>query len=280
MDMEKSLTNEDIFQELLELLKKNAMKEEANETFELCSYIEGLEKKIDDMTSELSNVQAQLKELQEDKIMYKIKMQLQESADKIRYRCDVMKAELIVIKDDIKSKATEIVNAVKSKGNVALGRINEIFKVKGKLQNLKNHVSASLREVDVTIAKINRFGEGIREANQKVANTFRTFADKEEVDYSKKEKKLTKTDLLRKPWEAKKKILELMDRRLECAIDKCKALEAQNEVRAMEKMWDRLYEQGMSVKEQNDDGLVTNVAERENEYGMIDKEDKTRGKSR
>ena len=40
MDMEagKTLTNEEVIRELLELLKKNAMKEQANDVFEICSY--------------------------------------------------------------------------------------------------------------------------------------------------------------------------------------------------------------------------------------------------
>ena len=52
MDMEagKTLTNEEVIRELLELLKKNAMKEQANDVFEICSYVDGLEKKIDSMT--------------------------------------------------------------------------------------------------------------------------------------------------------------------------------------------------------------------------------------
>ena len=42
MDMEagKTLTNEEVIRELLELLKKNAMKEQANDVFEICSYVE------------------------------------------------------------------------------------------------------------------------------------------------------------------------------------------------------------------------------------------------
>ena len=59
MDTEagKTLTNEEVIRELLELLKKNAMKEQANDVFEICSYVDGLEKKIDSMTEELTNMQ-------------------------------------------------------------------------------------------------------------------------------------------------------------------------------------------------------------------------------
>ena len=56
MDMEagKTLTNEEVIRELLDLLKKNAMKEQANDVFEICSYVDGLEKKIDSMKEELT----------------------------------------------------------------------------------------------------------------------------------------------------------------------------------------------------------------------------------
>lgn len=68
MEMEtgKTLTNEEVIRELLELLKKNAMKDQANDVFEICSYVDGLEKKIDSMTEELTNMQNQIKEMQED----------------------------------------------------------------------------------------------------------------------------------------------------------------------------------------------------------------------
>ena len=46
----------------LDLLKKNAMKEQANDVFEICSYVDGLEKKIDSMTEELTNMQNQIKD--------------------------------------------------------------------------------------------------------------------------------------------------------------------------------------------------------------------------
>ena len=71
MDIEagKTLTNEEVIRELLELLKKNAMKEQANNVFEICSYVDGLEKKIDSMKEELTNMQNQIKEMQEDTLV-------------------------------------------------------------------------------------------------------------------------------------------------------------------------------------------------------------------
>lgn len=42
------------------------------------------------------------------------------------------------------------------------------------------------------MVKLDAFGSGMREAGQKIANTFRAFADKEAVDYDQREKKFSK----------------------------------------------------------------------------------------
>ena len=65
MEAEKTLTNEEIIRELLDLLKKNTMKEQANDVFEICTYVDGLEKKIVSMTEELTSMQDQIKKMQE-----------------------------------------------------------------------------------------------------------------------------------------------------------------------------------------------------------------------
>jgi len=49
---------------------------------------------------------------------------------------------------------------------------------------IRNKVKEGIADTEHTISKIYAFGKGMRETGQKVANTFRTFADREEVDYS------------------------------------------------------------------------------------------------
>ncbi len=53
------------------------------------------------------------------------------------------------------------------------------------------------------------------EATHRAANSFRTFADKEEVDYSKKEQKFSKTELAKKTWIWQKKVYDSMVLRLD-----------------------------------------------------------------
>lgn len=255
------LLKDEMIMELLDLLKQNNMPKEANQTFELCAYVDSLEKKLDSMTEELTNVKQQLKNMQEDTVLNNLKTQVQAAAERIQERCNAMKEQLFVVKDNMKSKASEIVVEVKKKGKAALNKISELLGVKEKLVSVRELVKESQKDVTTTITKIDAFGAGMREANQKIANTFRTFADREAVDYAQKERKFTKTEMAKKPWLAKQKILEAMELRLDGAIDKTENLARDVEIDSMVKMFDEQMDKQHSKSE------VTMVAESEYRYG-------------
>lgn len=260
--VEKStLLKDEMIMELLELLKQNSMPQEANHTFELCVYIDSLEKKLDAMTEELTNVKQHLKDMQEDTVLNNLKVQVQGASERLQERFNIMKEQLFVVKDNIKSKATDIVVEAKKKGKAALNKISELFDVKDKLIGIRAHVKESQKEVSTTIAKIEAFGSGMREANHKIANTFRTFADKETVDYSHSEKKWSKTEMVKKPWIAKQKILEGMELRLDAAIDKTENLARDVEINCMMKKFDSM------MGKAHTDQVISMVAEPDSQYG-------------
>ena len=142
MDMEagKTLTNEEVIRELLELLKKNAMKEQANDVFEICSYVDGLEKKIDSMTEELTNMQNQIKEMQEDTLVNNAKKALSEAQERLNARCEQIKSQVFEIKVQVKSTAKNIVDETKAKGGAALYRGTEFVGIKKRLLNVRTAV--------------------------------------------------------------------------------------------------------------------------------------------
>ena len=259
----KSMTKDEIIQELMDLLKQNNMSQQSNDVFEICSYVDGLEKKLDSMTEELSQVREQIKEMQEDTVLNNLKAQIQESAVKLQTTCTNMKEQLFTVKENIHIKAVDIVNDVKLRGKEALSRVSEFLGIKNKLIGIRENVKQSQIKVDSTVAKIDAFGAGIREANQKIANTFRTFADKEVVDYSKEKKKLSKTDLIKKPFLVKKKLLAGMELRLDAAIDKVDNLSRDVEIGKMLKQ----YDEAMERPHDNLANVTTLVAEPEQKYG-------------
>ena len=222
MDIEagKTLTNEEVIRELLELLKKNAMKEQANDVFEICSYVDGLEKKIDSMTEELTNMQNQIKEMQEDTLVNNAKKALAEARERLNTRCEQIKSQVSEVKAQVKSTAKSIVDEAKAKGRAALYRVSEFLGIKKRLLDIRENVRGAIKTTDKDIAKTALLAKGFREAGQTVANAFRTFADKPEVDYSRKEQKHPITKAVLAPMKAVKKILVSMELHLDASIDK------------------------------------------------------------
>ena len=222
MDMEagKALTNEEVIRELLELLKKNAMKEQANDVFEICSYVDGLEKKIDSMTEELTNMQNQIKEMQEDTPVNNAKKALSEAQERLNARCEQIKSQVLEVKAQVKSIAKSIVDEAKAKGRAALYRVSELLGIKKRLLDIRENVRGAIKTTDKDIAKTALLAKGFREAGQTAANAFRTFADKSEVDYSQKEQKHPITKAVLAPMKAVKKMLVSMELHLDASIDK------------------------------------------------------------
>ena len=222
MDMEagKTLTNEEVIRELLELLKKNAMKEQANDVFEICSYVDGLEKKIDSMTEELTNMQNQIKEMQEDTLVNNAKKALSEAQERLNVRCEQIKSQVLEVKAQVKSTAKSIVDEAKAKGRAALYRVSEFLEIKKRLLDIRENVRGAIKTTDKDIAKTALLAKGFREAGQTVANAFRTFADKPEVDYSQKEQKHLITKAVLAPMKAVKNMLVSMELHLDASIDK------------------------------------------------------------
>ena len=222
MDMKagKTLTNEEVIRELLELLNKNAMKEQANDVFEICSYVDGLEKKIDSMTEELTNMQNQIKEMQEDTLVNNAKKALSEAHEQLNARCEQIKSQVLEVKAQVKSTAKSIVDEAKAKGRAALYRLSEFLGIKKKLLDIREDVRGAIKTTDKDIAKTALLAKGFREAGQTAANAFRTFADKLEVDYSQKEQKHPITKAVLAPMKAVKKMLVSMELHLDTSIDK------------------------------------------------------------
>ena len=212
--------NEEVIRELLELLKKNAMKEQANDVFEICSYVDGLEKKIDSMTEELTNMQNQIKEMQEDTLVNNAKKALSEARERLNTRREQIKSQVLEVKAQVKSTAKSVVDEGKAKGRTALYRVSEFLGIKKMLLDIRENVKGAIKTTDKDIAKTALLAKEFREAGQTAANAFRTFADKPEVDYSQKEQKHPITKAVLAPMKAVKKMLVSMKLHLDASIDK------------------------------------------------------------
>ena len=257
------LTKEQNLMELLELLRKNNMKEAANSIFEMAAYVDVMEKKMDSVLEELVTVKDQLHKMEERETEKGLKQSLKRAVNKLEQDCKAMKEKLFEVKTEIKAKAGEIVTAVKQKGKSALNKVSEFLGIKKKLQNIRQSVQKSIEDVDKSIGKIDAFGTGMREAGQKIANTFRTFADKPEKEYG--EKKFSKTELIKKPFQTKRKLLSSILNCADAAIEKTERLAAEVKQYQTDKAGQERGSAG-SVEAVNPLELA-NVAEPEFQYG-------------
>ena len=218
------LTKEKNLMELLDLLRKNNMQEAANNIFEMAAYVDVMEKKMDSVLEELVTVKDQLHKMEEREAERGLKQTIKRAVNKLEQDCKAMKEKLFEVKAEIKVKAGEIVTAAKQKGKAALNKVAEFLGIKKKLEGIRQNVQESIADVDKSIGKIDAFGTGMREAGQKIANTFRTFADKPEKEYG--EKKFSKTELIKKPFQAKRKLLSGILNCADAAIQKTEQLAA------------------------------------------------------
>lgn len=219
-EQNKRMTKDAIIQELIALLNQSQQKEAANSVYEMAALIDGMEQKLDLVTEELLSVRKQLERMEQEKANKSLKAVLKKSVESLEQQCHKMKEQLFEIKEEVRGKASEIVAEVKSKGKEALHKVSEFFGIRNKLESVRDNVRKSIAETECTIEKIDAFGGGMREAGQKIANTFRSFADKETVDYSNKEKKFSKTEFAKKPFVVQKRLYESMEKHLDAAIDK------------------------------------------------------------
>ena len=122
----------------------------------------------------------------------------------------------------IKTKNTNLHIAGRT-GALAAGAVTE--QVEGgqevsQAAYLAYEARGAIKTTDKDIAKTALLAKGFREAGQTVANAFRTFADKPEVDYSQKEQKHPITKAVLAPMKAVKKMLVSMKLHLDASIDK------------------------------------------------------------
>lgn len=265
MDQQQNmeLTKDQIIQELIALLNQNQQREAANNVFEMAALIDGMEKRLESVTEELVTVKDQLRKMEEREAEKGLKQSLKRAVNKLEQDCKAMKEKLFEVKTEIKAKAGEIVTAAKKKGKAALNKVAEFLGVKKKLENICQNVQESIADVDKSIGKIDAFGKGMREAGQKFANTFRTFADKPEKEYG--EKQFAKTELIKKPFQAKRKLLSGILNCADDAIEKTEQLAA--EVKQYRRDKAERETEGIANVESVNPAELARVAEPEFQYG-------------
>lgn len=153
------LSKDQIIQELIALLNQNQQKEAANDVFEMATLIDGMGKKLEQVTEELSSVRKQLEKMEQEKADKTLKATFRKAVDSLEQQCQKMKEQLFEIKTEVKAKASEIVAEAKAKGKAALHKVSEFLGIKYKLESVRENVRKSIAETEHTINKLNHLDE-------------------------------------------------------------------------------------------------------------------------
>ena len=274
--MGKELTKEDRIIELIEMLSNQNMQEKMDNFFQFCAYIDDLENKIAAMQTEIEQMkQGRIGKTKESRFV-RMKAGIRAEMEQLSEMLQPMKAQVKEIKDGILAKATDITNEAKAKGKAVLHRMSEFMGLKDKLQSMKENVQTAQAKVEHTIEKLEEFGKGMRQANRKIANTVRILFDRETVDYRKKEKKISKTQIAIKPLQGISILLKGMDQTLYSTIQKVEGLQVEPKVEQKEKPKENIE------RIQGDVNRMPMVAEQEVQYGadMFEQYERKKGESK
>ncbi|MDE7424082.1 MAG: hypothetical protein K2N51_10350 [Lachnospiraceae bacterium] len=259
--MGKELTKEDRIIELLEMLSSQNMQKKMDNFFQFCAYVDDLENKIAAMQTEIEQMKQGRTGKPKESRFVRMKAGIQAEMEQLLEMLQPMKVQVKEIKDGILAKVTDITNEAKAKGKAVLHRMSEFVGIKDKLQSLQENVQTAQAKAEHTIDKLEVFGKGMRQANRKIANTVRILFDRETVDYRKKEKKISKTQIALKPLQGISFLLKDMDQTLYSAIQKVEGLQVEPKIEQKQKPKEN------TGRVQGDANRMPMVSEQEVQYG-------------
>lgn len=237
-----SMTKDEMIMELIELLKSNDRGRQAGDVFEMATYINIIGNRLDQMTQEINQMRKEMQAMRDEQVSKSLKEVLSDVVGKAQSRCNEMKQKLLEAKNDMETKAAEIVGDFRQKGKEALNKVADFLGVKEKLSAIREKVREGIRETDQTLARIDGFSEGMRTASRQIADSFRALAGREKIDYVQDDIARDNQSYLRKPWEWQKKVYTGLELHLDAAIDKVDNLRLDVMDRRVQELKDRRKE--------------------------------------
>ncbi len=221
-------------QELMQLLQLLKRRKEAGELYEIVSYIDSLENKLDLVVGELNTVRKQLEEVKELNERKPLKTALADAVEKLEISCQIMKEQLFEIKKDVKEKAKDVIESVKEKGISGLNQFAEFLGIGNKLKSIKEKLESDLEQVNSTLNKIDMAGLEIKKAATSIGNISRVLVGKELKEVQDK-RGFSISDIIKAPWNFNQKCCVSMIKCVEGATEKLESLSEQQEHRKIEK---------------------------------------------
>lgn len=187
MEEMKTITEDGIVMQYLDLLESNDKKEELNETRELLDYISSLEKQFNQVVNELHDVREVLDSMQNPTM----KERLNHVVDKLQVSVNEGIKSLNSIKTQLIFSMKECISSVKQKGKNTLVKTVNILHIKDGLKKLQKSFYAGMKktmELDHTSQQIS---SELSNAKRNIKNVVRLLRGKKPLETGNDSKKIT-----------------------------------------------------------------------------------------
>ncbi len=204
---EKSLMGNERIIELLEELRKNQMQNDMSEVIKLCGYVDTLEHKVDQLSSELGGIRQELKAVRENTLPNHVREQMRVVQTYLKEECGYFKKEILELKREIVAKATNITENLRQKGRNAVTGLMQMTGAKQKIACLQQRIVGAKLDVEDTIERIEDFQKQMEQAKLQKQNAYRSLFGKEQREMQEIQEK----NILVKPWKFRHGILQKME---------------------------------------------------------------------
>lgn len=215
-----------IVNKLLDIMKEQNMKEQAQNMEEVLRCIVGMQVQLAMATNELHGMKEQLNAMQQNMQpkTEKIKEHIARSVQQLEGKVSKMSAKVSDTKTHFVETAGKAVNAFKEKGRQAMGKVllKGISGIKTRLTGCREQMTAVMNAYETTAAQIDNIGNELKQAGNSFANIGRILSGKEtkEADISEQQPGVALTRMFNKPVKQKIEGKKLSISRIDSAIEK------------------------------------------------------------
>ena len=175
--MSDSLAKDQDIADLMELLKKFHNKDGIEKLNRTVEYVDSLEQTLSAMMEQLTDMREELKGVREqnDYLMTRaertVKDALTEQVAKAEAKVQELHGKLVEVKDSIKQKAHELVEAAKHRGRKALKKLSEVLHIREGLEKIKGQADQMLGRIDELSDRIDGYNEQMKVQSEERAQS-------------------------------------------------------------------------------------------------------------
>jgi exonuclease VII small subunit len=210
---------------ILTLLQDRGAEREKQDIESLVKHMESMETQFGKVLSELENVQAQLKTLQDKGL----RASMTRLHDSVCVKVNEAKAQFAAVKNSVFKSFSDAAGAVKKKGVSALNKTVNFLKIRSALTLLKNKLDQSVESLHNGVGQIQKAKTELHTAKEHAANAARLFVGKKAKETTRANSDRGILSAIQRAMLKTGSMLAGMSKAADAAVGKLEQLDSKNE---------------------------------------------------